>query len=281
MPRPKRWFHVSQDINFDPEFECLCKKFGLGGVRFFLQVMAILDKTENHWSLPKDFDLNVLARCCGTKPRTILGSYQLLIDMKWISVGVDENLNQFILAPNYLKYRGNRVHEKEKVKRVSYMPPYLPLPIKEIHKEKRPNIELLKNDRKVFEEFWETYPARNGKKLEKSATEALFCKLSPTEQQQVVQAAQNYAASDLAEKGIGIKDPKRFLRNGKGNEPWRDWLEPEQPKKWNDSDAVCARRIDVAGSLKFCGQPASTTVGKSPMCQDCYQVYQKEQSLLK
>jgi hypothetical protein len=129
MPRPKRWFHLSQDINSDPEFETLCKNFGLGGVRFFLQVMAILDKTDNHWSLHKGFDLNVLARCCGTKPKKISGSYALLIEMKWISVGVDEDLNEFIFAPNYAKYRGNRVHEKEKVKQVSYSPPYLPLPL--------------------------------------------------------------------------------------------------------------------------------------------------------
>jgi hypothetical protein len=163
MPRPKRWFHVSQDINYDSEFELLCKKFGLGGVRFFLQVMSILDKTDNHWSLHKDFDLNVLARCCGTKPKIILGSYQLLVDMKWISIGVDEDLKQFIFAPNYMKYRGNRVHEKEKVKPGSCSPPYLPFPLKEIHKEKRPALDHLERNLGAFEEFWKAYPKKVGK----------------------------------------------------------------------------------------------------------------------
>jgi len=136
MPRPKRWFHVSQDINHDPEFEKLCKLFGLGGVRFFMQVMSILDKTGNHWSLHKDFDLNVLARCCGTKPKIILGSYQLLIDMNWISVAVDEGMDMFIYAPNFLKYRGNRVHGKEMPKRGSCSPPSLPFPSLPKDKEK-------------------------------------------------------------------------------------------------------------------------------------------------
>lgn len=139
MPRPKRWFHVSQDINTDPEFEEICKKFGVGGVRFFLQVMAILERTENHWSLHKNFDLNVLARSCGTKPKIILGSYQLLIDMKWISVGVDGDLNQFIYARNYMKYRGNRAHEKNMDEGGSCSPPYLDLPLPALEENKNRN----------------------------------------------------------------------------------------------------------------------------------------------
>lgn len=35
MPIPKRWFPVSRDINDDPEFEELCNKFGIAGVRIF------------------------------------------------------------------------------------------------------------------------------------------------------------------------------------------------------------------------------------------------------
>lgn len=79
-----------------------------------------------------------------------------------------------------------------------------------------------------FQEFWQAYPARNGKKLEKAATEALFRKLSIQDQALAVQAARNYAEA-LKDQGISAKDPKRFLRDGKGHEPWRDWIDPVQP----------------------------------------------------
>ncbi|MGV7227728.1 MAG: hypothetical protein ACQ9IQ_03620 [Nitrospirales bacterium] len=171
MPRPKRWFHVSQDINFDPEFERLCRECGLSGVRFFLQVMAILDKTENHWSLQKDFNLNVLARSCGTKPKFILSSYRLLIDMNWISVGVDEELNQFIYAPNYLKYRGNKAHENDMTKQVSCSPPSLPFP-------------FLKKE-KGFEDFSQISKKTLREKEGKTRTirpQAVYCKMHEEDQ---------------------------------------------------------------------------------------------------
>jgi hypothetical protein len=237
--------------------------------------MAILDKTDNHWSLPKDFDLNVLARCCGTKPKIILGSYQLLIEMKWISVGVDEDQKQFIFAPNYAKYRGNRVHEKETVKQVSSSPPYLPFPLKEIHKEK---VTELDTSEEHFEKFWKAYPARKGKKLDKPEAQKRFLALGEEDRILSVQAAKNYSESEMVTKGMGIKDAKRFLGTGKGNEPWRDWIEPEQKATVSGSpiEGACTHRIDVDGRLKPCGQPARHTVGKTEMCEACYQAYQYE-----
>lgn len=277
MPRPKRWCHISQDINFDPEFERLCKEFGLGGVRFFLQVMSILDKTENHWALHKDFDLNVLARCCGTKPRIILGSYQLLIDMNWISVGVNEGLNQFIYARNYTKYRGNRVHENDMTKQVSCSPPYLPLPLKERDKAKVSNSVQKKETLDAFEEFWESFPARNGKKLGKPETQVLFLELTKENQSLAIQAAKNYSESERVKDGIGIRDPKRFLKNGKGSQPWHDWIEPEVSQNGKGELKLCSSRIEVEGNLKTCKRPATKMVGKSFICDGCYDRYQKKQ----
>lgn len=76
-----------------------------------------------------------------------------------------------------------------------------------------------------FEEFWQIYPARGGKKVEKAATIAIFVTLSDEDQILAVQAARNYANS-LAVQGISAKDPKRFIRSGKGCEFWRDWITP-------------------------------------------------------
>jgi hypothetical protein len=74
-----------------------------------------------------------------------------------------------------------------------------------------------------FQEFWQTYPPRNGKRLEQAATKALFLQLSVQDQVLAVQAARNYAEA-LKAQGLSAKDPKRFLRDGQGHEPWRDWI---------------------------------------------------------
>lgn len=81
-----------------------------------------------------------------------------------------------------------------------------------------------------FETFWETYPSRNGKKIEKEATLKRFKKLKPDEIKLLLIAVKNFAKSERVKNGIGIKDPKRWIKDGEGNEPWRDWIEPEQSK---------------------------------------------------
>ena len=84
-----------------------------------------------------------------------------------------------------------------------------------------------------FDEFWLTYPARNGKRLDKLKALKKFGSLPLEDRKLVLVAVKNYALSELAQKGIGIKDPHRWLRNGKDGEPWRDWLEPEKREGLN------------------------------------------------
>lgn len=79
----------------------------------------------------------------------------------------------------------------------------------------------------LFLSFWDAYPSRNGKKLEKGKALTNFMTFPEEEWLDIVGAAKNYAASDLVKKGIGIKDPKRFLIDGKGNFYWKEWILPE------------------------------------------------------
>lgn len=46
MPRIKRWFHVSHDINSDPEVIELTDKFGLMGLKVWLELLSIGDRNE-------------------------------------------------------------------------------------------------------------------------------------------------------------------------------------------------------------------------------------------
>lgn len=77
-----------------------------------------------------------------------------------------------------------------------------------------------------FDTFWDIYPSRNGKKLYKQNTQDYFLKIKPSDISLVIQATKNYASSEMIKKGIGIKDPIRFLKK----EVWREWIEPEQPR---------------------------------------------------
>lgn len=108
-----------------------------------------------------------------------------------------------------------------------------------------------------WEKFWKTYPDRNGKKLDREETRLRFFKLSPEDRKLVLVAVKHYANSQRVKEGIGIKDPKRFLRDGKGSEPWRDWIEPEV-RTTGAAVKTCAVQVRKHHSDKFlkpCGNP--------------------------
>jgi hypothetical protein len=116
--------------------------------------------------------------------------------------------------------------------------------------------------RLTFDQFWSLYPARNGKKLFKGEALKKFVLLAPDDRTLLLTAVKNYAVSTLVSKGIGIKDPHRWIRTGRNDEPWRDWIEPEQmPLSQNHDNGpsrVCTKRVLAPGDrfLRECGQPA-------------------------
>lgn len=109
-----------------------------------------------------------------------------------------------------------------------------------------------------FEEFWKSYPARNGKRVGKPEAQRKFSALSPPDRKLVLVAARNYAVSELVQKGVGIKDPHRFLQNGKKDEPWRDWITPEESTRSHTAALTCTKRLQGDRFLSPCGQPASS-----------------------
>lgn len=106
-----------------------------------------------------------------------------------------------------------------------------------------------------FEEFWNAYPRRNGKRFGKPETFGKWKGLTIEDRKQVLVAVQHYASSEMASKGIGIKDPHRWLRSGTNDEPWRDWIEPEQPPKklqnGHGQALTCTKRIRPPGDKFF------------------------------
>ena len=123
-----------------------------------------------------------------------------------------------------------------------------------------------------FEEFWNNYPMRNGKRLGRHEAVQKWNRLKTEDHKQVLIAVHNYASSKLVAEGIGIKDPHRWLRNGKG-EPWRDWIEPEQPlvRNGHASSRTCTKRIQIPGDrfIRDCGKRASSDSRPTePRCVD-------------
>lgn len=119
-----------------------------------------------------------------------------------------------------------------------------------------------------FERLWISYPARNGKRVGKPEALRKYLQLSPEERALLPSAVQNFARSEFVGKGIGIKDFHRFLQNGHGDQPWREWLVPEQPARRNA--LVCTKRIHRDGDpfLRPCGRPATPeSRGTEPRCE--------------
>ena len=107
MPSPKRWMPISRDINDDDEFNELSKRFGVAGVRIFLEVMAVVDKTDNCWRLSGDF-LGRVARKCRTTRNIVQRVLQLFLDFGWIRLSTLSDQSLIYEAPNYWKYRKRR-----------------------------------------------------------------------------------------------------------------------------------------------------------------------------
>ena len=115
-----------------------------------------------------------------------------------------------------------------------------------------------------FVDFWNLYPMRNGKRLGKPEALKKWKGLNAEDRKQVLVAVQHYARSEMVVKGMGIKDPHRWLRTSKDDEPWRDWIEPEQQAikslhSGHSPSPTCTKRLQ-GPSDRFsrpCGQPAS------------------------
>jgi biotin operon repressor len=91
-----------------------------------------------------------------------------------------------------------------------------------------------------FSEFWDISPARNGKKIDKPTAMEKFSKIKESDLAKIIVAVHNYAESEMVKKGIGIKDPHRFISNRENKEYWKEWIEPEgtsgsnQQADWGD-----------------------------------------------
>ena len=153
-------------------------------------------------------------------------------------VGNLKDLDDLPTTPLFTKFSANTTHLLDTVKETflntiakgyphpSPNPSPQPSPTQEQEQEQKQEMPPAVD--RMFEDFWNLYPMRNGKRLGKAEALKKWKTLNAQDRNQVLLAVQHYAKSELVLKNIGIKDPHRWLRNGKDDEPWRDWIEPEQ-----------------------------------------------------
>lgn len=102
VPRITRWFPVSHDINSDPEVIELTDRFGLTGLKVWLECLSIGDRNEGVLGP----DLDTLARSLAIKCNSTRSRVRLVLDLTVTRSWVD--CDSTVRLHNYAKYHRTR-----------------------------------------------------------------------------------------------------------------------------------------------------------------------------
>ncbi len=107
MPKIRRWFNVSHDINSDPEVWELTDKFGVAGLRLWLELLSIGDRNEGFLpplSHPLHRQLSIK---CNTTVTRVSHVCDWCLTKTWLVCDPVPRIR------NYLTYRPTREAKKE------------------------------------------------------------------------------------------------------------------------------------------------------------------------
>ena len=102
MPPTKRWFPVSHDINADPEVLELTDRFGLSGLKVWLEILSIADRNDGVFGTDQESIKRALSIKCNTTQRQVSGILELIESRSWITSELPARVN------NYRKYHKTR-----------------------------------------------------------------------------------------------------------------------------------------------------------------------------
>lgn len=77
-----------------------------------------------------------------------------------------------------------------------------------------------------FNALWDSYPKRNGRKVGKPEAHRKAAMVQTEDRAFLLRAIKNYAASTSLPM-----DAHRFIKNGKGDDPWREYVDPSESTK--------------------------------------------------
>jgi len=134
MPRIRRWFHVSHDINSDPEVWELTERFGDRAFRVWVEILSIADRYDGLVPGENKYLSSALAGKCKTKTKTVEGILKYAADKQWLVYDPSRRVR------NHLKYRPTRGDKQIPEGKLTTSPPLLHTPT---HSSKRDKKELL------------------------------------------------------------------------------------------------------------------------------------------
>jgi hypothetical protein len=160
MPRIRRWFHVSHDINSDPEVWELTDKFGERAFRVWMEILSIADRYDGLVPGETKYLSSTLAAKCKSRSRTVEGIIKYATDKEWIVYDPVRRVCK------HLKYRPTRGDKQIPEGKQTASPPLL-------HTPTLPTPKALKRtmsapaDRSFlngFDALWKSYPEPRGSK---------------------------------------------------------------------------------------------------------------------
>ena len=107
MPKIRRWFNVSHDINSDPEVWELTDKFGDRGLRAWLECLSIADRNDGY--IPGQSD--TLLRALSIKLNTSQTRLRLILD--WLLMRTWLVSDPLLRVRNYITYKPSREAKRE------------------------------------------------------------------------------------------------------------------------------------------------------------------------
>jgi len=139
MPRIRRWFHVSHDINSDPEVWELTDRFGERAFRVWVEILSIADRYDGLVPGEIKYLSSTLAAKCKSRSRTVEGIIKYATDKTWIVYDPARRVR------NHLKYRPTRGDKQIPEGKQTGFPPLLHTPThssppKERKKEKEEEV---------------------------------------------------------------------------------------------------------------------------------------------
>jgi hypothetical protein len=208
MPRIKRWFPVSHDINADPEVWAMRHQIGEKSLSIWLEFLSIADRNESE--LPGDYEelIRLVAGRCQAAQRTVTGVYQFALSRLWLTC-----------QPTLRVVKWSKYHRVEERKPVPSEPSEPNLTDQTGPNPPNPPKRGRAVGDLTFEKFWSIYPKKNAKRVAYRAwcKEAQHC----SDVQNEIFAALGWQINQpqwIKDNGQYIPNPATWLNQGR----WKD-----------------------------------------------------------
>lgn len=106
MPKIRRWFPVSHDINSDPEMWALTDQFGDRGLRAWLELLSIADRNDGLVTIPPDDLVRALSIKLNTTQDRMRRALRWFEERSWTV------RDPVLRVRNYLHYHKNRGNKR-------------------------------------------------------------------------------------------------------------------------------------------------------------------------